>query len=227
LTETDRRLLDNGDIKYSHISDIEQMGLPVDYGEMMTLEEANRLIGNYLRIKSEIQDYVETFVEKQFGQRTMLGVHYRGTDKKSEAPPVNWEYAARTIANYLSANPQVEALFVASDEWNFVDWIKTEFKRVDVIFHNDAERSRDGKAIHVQPALGDNYVKGKEALINSLLLSKCDALIRTSSFLSAWSSIFNPCLPVIMLNRPFESKLWFPDAVIAKNSLRGYLPNQI
>ena len=227
LTETDRRLLDNGDAKYSYISDIEQMGLHADYGTQMTLEHANRLLGNNLRVKSEIQDYVGSFVEKHFGQRTILGVHYRGTDKKSEAEPVKFEYVARTISNYLDANPQVDALFVASDEREFIEWIRTKFNRVEVMFHNDTERSRDGKTIHVQAALGDNYIKGKEALVNCLFLSKCDVLIRTSSFLSAWSSIFNPCLPVIMLNIPYKDKLWFPDAVIVKNSLQGYLPSQI
>lgn len=225
LTETDKNLLGKGDIKYSYISDIEQMGLPADYGTRMTLEYASHLLGSNLKIKGEIQDCVDSFVEKYFGQRTVLGVHYRGTDKKSEAQPVNWDYAARTISNYLDANPKVDALFVASDEGDFIEWIRTKFKSIDVIFHNDTERSRDGKAIHVQVALGDNYIKGKEALVNSLLLSKCDTLIRTSSFLSAWSSIFNPCLPVIMLNRPFDDKLWFPDAVIVKNSLQGYLPS--
>lgn len=225
LSKMDRKLIDNGSITFSHISDIEQMGLPADHGSGMTLENANHLFWSYLTIKSEIMNYVESFVEEYFVNRTMLGIHYRGTDKKSEAEPVTWEYVARTISNYLDANPQVDSLFVASDEGDFIEWIKRRFKHIDVVSHNDTMRGTDGKAIHVQPALGDNYLKGKEALVNSLLLSKCDVLIRTSSFLSAWSSIFNPSLPVIMLNRPFDDKLWFPDALIVQKSLNEYLPS--
>ncbi|MDO9207170.1 MAG: nodulation protein NodZ [Sulfuricurvum sp.] len=227
LTTLDRGLIDNRSVKFSHISDFDQLGLPADYGSTMSLEYANQLLWNHLTIKSEIMNYVESFVDEHFGKRATLGIHYRGTDKKSEAKQVPWEYAAATISNYLDANPQVDSLFVASDEESFIEWIKREFKDIGVISHNDTERSMDGKAIHTQSVTGDNYMKGKEALINSMLLSKCDALIRTSSFLSAWSSIFNPCLPVIMLNRPFDDKLWFPDALLTQKSLDGYLPNQI
>lgn len=224
LTATDRNLIGNGSIKFSHISDIDQLGLPTDYGSMMSLEYANQLLWSYLTIRNEIKDYVEAFADKHFAKRTILGIHYRGTDKNSEAAPVSWEYAATTVSNYLNKKHHVEALFVASDEVGFIEWIKQVFNGVEVISHNDTERSMGRKAIHVQPTLGNNYMKGKEALVNSMLLSKCNSLIRTSSFLSAWYSIFNPHLPVIMLNRPFNDKLWFPDALLTGKSLNEYLP---
>lgn len=222
-----RDLIGNKPIKFSHISDIDQLGFPTDYGSTLSLEQANQLLWRHLTLKTEILDYVESFADEHFGKRTILGVHYRGTDKKSEAKPVSREYAAATIRNYLDANPHVEALFAASDEDGFIAWIKQEFKDMEVISHHDTERSRNGKAIHVRPALGDNYMKGKEALINSILLSKCNTLIRTASFLSAWSSIFNPGLPVIMLNRPYDEKLWFPDTLLAQQSMNSYLPNNL
>ena len=227
LDENDRKLVDNGSVKFSHVSDVDQLGLPTNFALRMTLEYANHLLWSYVSIKSELMDYVDSFAERQFSNRTVLGIHYRGTDKKSEAKPVTWEYVATTISNYTAANPDVDSLFVASDEADFIEWIKREFKHMNVLSHDDTLRSRNGIAIHVQPALGDNYIKGKEALVNSLLLAKCDALIRTSSFLSAWSSIFNPSLPVVMLNRPFDDKLWFPDALIAQKALNEYLPNKI
>lgn len=228
LTETDKNLINNGFITFSQVSDIDQLGLPLDQGSAMTLENANQLFWRYLTLKQDITDYVDAFVAEHFVKRSILGVHYRGTDKKSEAKPVPWEYVAATISNYLTANPQVDCLFIASDEENFIEWIKGIFNHIDILSHEDTLRSRDGKAVHTQPGLGDNYIKGKEALINSLLLSQCTALIRTSSFLSAWSSIFNPALPVIMLNRPYDDKLWFPDELIVQKSMNQYLPvNQI
>lgn len=227
LDENDRKLFENGSIKFSQVSDVDQLGLPTNLALKMTLEYANHLLWSYLSIKSELMNYVDSFAERQFSNRTVLGIHYRGTDKKSEAKPVTWEYVAATVSNYIAANPHVDSLFVASDEAEFIEWIGREFKHMDVLSHDDTLRSRNGIAIHVQPELGDNYTKGKEALVNALLLAKCDALIRTSSFLSAWSSIFNPSLPVIMLNRPFDDKLWFPDALIAQKSLNEYLPSKV
>jgi len=116
----------------------------------MTLEHANHLLWSYLSIKSELMNYVDSFAERQFNNRTVLGIHYRGTDKKSEAKPVTWEYVANTISNYIAANPQVDSLFVASDEAAFIEWIGREFKHIDVLSHDDTLRSRNGIAIHVQ-----------------------------------------------------------------------------
>lgn len=227
LTEADRSLIEGGAINFSQISDVDQLGLPTDYGSILTLENANQLLWSYLALKKEIEEYVESFADEHFRNRVTLGIHYRGTDKASEAPCVSREYVAETISKYLDANAQVDSLFVASDEAGFIRWIQQQFKQVEILTHNDTERSVDGRAIHVQVTLGDNYMKGKEALINSILLSKCSMLIRTSSFLSGWSSIFNPQLPIIMLNKPFDSKLWFPDAVLTKKSLDKYLPEKI
>jgi hypothetical protein len=226
LTETDRKKIKNGTIKISNISSIEQMGLPIDCGTHMSIGHASRLLEKNLRINGEIQDYVDSFVDKHFGNKTVLGIHYRGTDKQFEAKRVSKEFCAITISNYLASNSQIDALFVSSDEWDFIEWIESKFKQVEVISHDDKERSSNSNAVHTQPALGDNYAKGKEALVNCLLLSKCNALIRTASFLSAWSSIFNPHIPVIMLNKPNDDKLWFPDAEIIKTSMNEYLPDQ-
>ncbi|CAA9890148.1 conserved hypothetical protein [Candidatus Methylobacter favarea] len=227
LTEIDKKNVMNGLVKVSSISHISHIGLPSTNGRQMSLEYAHELLEKNIRIKDEIQEYVDSFVNTHFGQKTVLGIHYRGRDKQLEAKPVSWEFCAKAIHNYLDTNPQVEALFISSDEGNFIDWIEKEFKSLEVIYHDDKERGSEGNALHTQPDLGNNYTKGKEALINCLLLSRCNALIRTASLLSGWASIFNPSLPVTMLNRPYLNKLWFPDALILKKSRSEYLPSQI
>ena len=47
------------------------------------------------------------------------------------------------------------------------------------------------------------YLRGEEALIDCLLLSKGRILIRTSSNLSLWSTYFNPSLPVVELTKRY------------------------
>jgi hypothetical protein len=44
-------------------------------------------------------------------------------------------------------------------------------------------------------------------------------LMKTSSFLSGWSKLFNPELTVIMLNEPHKKYLWFPEREIVKQTL--------
>jgi hypothetical protein len=71
-----------------------------------------------------------------------------------------------------------------------------------------------------------NYKKGEGALIDCLLLSRCNTLIRTTSFLSAWASIFNPKLPIVLVNRPYPNKFWFPESALAPRSMDEYLPKR-
>ena len=226
LSESDRQYIEGGNIKVSNIVHIGHLGLPLYYRSQMSIESATRLFKKYVKLKSEVQDYIEAFVENHFSQKGVLGVHYRGTDKKSEAEPVSWSFCVKTIANFLDRNPQIDVLFVSRDEQPFIEFIEKQFKGIEICYHDDKERSRDGGAVHTRPTVGDNYMKGKEALVNCILLSRCNALIRTASFLSAWSSIFNPTLPVIMLNRPYADRLYFPDREVFKNSIKDYLPNQ-
>lgn len=206
-------------VKVSHASTIRHLGFRVDYGETMTLDRANRLFNDNLILKKEVKTYIDRFVEINFATKRVVGVHFRGTDKSLEAPPVSFDQVARTVSEYLHNHPRTSAIFVASDEEAFIDQMRRKFDGVEVIYHPDSLRSRDGSAIHAQVGLGDNYLKGREALVNCLLLSRCSAVIRTASFLSGWSSVFNPGLKVIMLNRPYENRTWFPDAVILKSAM--------
>jgi hypothetical protein len=51
-------------------------------------------------------------------------------------------------------------------------------------------------------------------------------LIRTTSFLSAWASIFNPGLKVILLNKPYPNKFWFPESEIFGRRDTEYFPER-
>jgi hypothetical protein len=55
---------------------------------------------------------------------------------------------------------------------------------------------------------------GREALVSSLLLSNCGYLVKMPSYLSAWSKIFNPDLPVTLAAPPRPDAFWFPDSQI-------------
>ena len=191
----------------------------------LTLADANCIYNEYISIDPTILVSVNNFVIKNFCDKNMLGVHFRGTDKSIEAPRVDWEYLVRTIDNYLKDRPDIEGLFVASDEVGFTEYITERFPELKVISHDDHVRSDGEVAIHSLNSGGDNYLKGVDALVNSLLLSRCSALIRSSSFLSAWASVFNPGIPVILLNKPHKNGLWFPETEIIKLSQDQYLPS--
>jgi hypothetical protein len=100
----------------------------------------------------------------------------------------------------LIIDENLKAVFVASDEQQFHDYVAGSVKAVPVFAYNDHFRLQPGDELRYQPGYelpphrisGGEYEKGEDALINALLVSRCSTLIRTTSFLSAFVSIFNP-----------------------------------
>ncbi len=74
---------------------------------------------------------------------------------------------------------------------------------------------------------GGGYENGEEALVNALLLSKCSTLIRTTSMLSADASLFDPDFKVILVNRPYDNRLVYPENEILRKPDTEYLPEGI
>lgn len=219
----------NSDYRPKYITRIRSCGtlnLPDWCNSELTVETAARLFRASFSICPDIATAVDEYATANFSDRKILGIHFRGTDKTIEAPRVNWDYCLKTARNYLDEHTDTSAIFVSSDEANFIQHIKKKFRDIDIICHADSYRSSGGLPVHKNNAGDDNYLKGKDALVNSLLLSRCSTVIRSSSFLSAWSSIFNPALRVILMNKPHDHSLWFPEVEIMKKSLDKYLPVQ-
>jgi hypothetical protein len=82
------------------------------------------------------------------------------------------------------------------------------------IITTNALRSLNNIPIHEK--INTNITQAKEAMVDSLLLSKCDFVIKTSSALSDWVKIWNPSIEVYNLNKFKET--WFPQAIIPVKS---------
>ena len=192
------------------------------YAPSMSIEWAHRLITTYYRVKPDIETYVTEFATREFGEGGAIGLHFRGTDKGLEAKPVDWPSCFRAVTRLAADQPHLKKVFLSSDDSQFIEWFTREATGTfSIIAHPDEERSRNAQAIHTNPA-GSGHRKGFEALVNCLLLSRCTTLIRTASFLSGWSSIFNPRLPITLLNEPYAHVRWFPDRELIHRSDNRY-----
>ena len=200
------------------IDSITELDLGKNYDDILDIELATYLINKYLVVEEDIINEVECFCHQYFANSKVLGVHFRGTDKIEESPVVPYDRVKRNINHYLKLFPETDSIFIASDDIIFIENMqKTPIGR-PIIFRNDSFRSRDGKAIH-GAAHTDKYEINRDAIINCLILSRCNALLKTASTLSAWSKLFNPQLPVVMLNEPYYEHLWFPEKVLIGRNL--------
>lgn len=164
----------------------------------LTRERAFELIKKYIRPRAYIKEEVEAFIDSRFQKTYTIGIHYRGTDKITEKEALFISYSNVLEALLLHINENQIAkfkIFIATDEQPFLDYMKARFPRQ--VIYQEATRSENDQAIHIGNT--NPYQIGKEAVIDALLLSRCDFLIRTWSNLSLCSTFFNPKMPVHVL----------------------------
>jgi len=203
-------------VRFTTISSITELDLGKDYDTTLSIELASHLIEKYLGVKEDVMNEVETFCVQHFANKRVLGVHYRGTDKAEESPMVSYDTVRRNIEHYLEFHAQTDSLFISSDDLNFIKNMESASVGLPIIYRNDSLRSRDGNSIH-KSADTNKYEVNRDAIVNCLLLSRCDALLKTASILSGWSKLFNPKLPVVVLNQPYEQ--WFPERDLIRGNL--------
>lgn len=183
------------------------------HGEQLPRARAFQLIDRYIRPRPHIREKVDAFVRMHFAGFHVLGIHYRGTDKWVEARRVPYAEICAAVRDALGAQDGGRyRLFVASDEQGFVDHMEREFPgKVSSWCTLRAPEANPEDSDPIDFAMGDNFRKGEDAVIDCLLLSRCDALIRTLSSLGLCAGFFNPAIPVRLLNQyhvPVSNTAW-------------------
>ena len=202
--------------EFTKIRTIRELGMDKDYDKVLNLGLAVRLIDKYLDINEDVAAEVRMFCSEHFKEKKVLGVHYRGTDKYKEAPPVSYDVVYRNIEHYLNLYPETDCVFIATDEVGFLDNINGRHMSRRVVYRNDSYRAQDGDPIHYSKCVS-RYAINRDALVNCLILSKCDTVIKTASILSGWSKLFNPQLSLVILNKPHHP--YFPERDLIKEVL--------
>lgn len=160
---------------------------------------AYELIQKYIKVKPYISEAVDEFVNNQFQSDFIIGVHYRGTDKitSGEAGFVAYNKVLQAIQEEIATRQLTNfKIFIATDEKEFLKVMEAQFP--DQIVYQEAIRSTTpGQPVHIGSSTP--YQMGKEAVLDALLLSRCDCLIRTSSNLSLCSTYFNQSMSVTIL----------------------------
>lgn len=205
-----------------NLTDLPNYSLNSASWNVLSIEEANALFNDNLEILPAIREEAEDFIATNLGS-DYISIHYRGTDKIREAERVTYEQAIERTMNVLEAvGTKDTKLFVATDEKDFIAYISEHINIDRVVWREDIYRSSDGNPLHAGPnkmrSGSDKYRLGKDALIDTYILSKSRFLVRTCSFLSGWASVFNSELPILMLNKPHANSTWFPDRMLISKS---------
>lgn len=127
----------------------------------------------------------------------MLGVHLRGTDKVVRRKVAPARYYAFVDA-FLAAHPRA-LVFVATDDATYLSEMVRRYGDA-VVFRQPGYRSAN---VIRDAALGARD-KGADALLDALLLSRCDFLLKTTSALSEFAIWLNLTLHERHIDLQFE-----------------------
>jgi hypothetical protein len=106
---------------------------------------------------------------------------------------------------YFEQNPDCK-IFIASDTNEAIAEFYKNFPKDRLVVHNCVRMNRyqDNIPIHLSSAAGPE--RGEEAMVEALLLSKCDYFICSDSNMSAFPLYYNPKLDFIVISPSYTTK---------------------
>jgi hypothetical protein len=179
------------------------------------------LIQERLRPRANLVAQCDRWFQSTAAGNCVIGLHYRGTDKRAEAPRLRYE-AAITSTNLLVAELAKRtalpiAVFVATDEAAFLSSARQNIQGARVLAHDHFARVEGTDALHTAGS-NDGPRLAREAMLDALLLSRCHVLAKTASALSGWSALLNEKIPVLFLSQPHAETAFYPDCMLAPDS---------
>jgi hypothetical protein len=172
--------------------------------------EAKDIIDRFIRPRAYILEKVNDFVAKHLAGSYVIGVHARGTDATSEQELRPFRQGSLSLPRYtaeisrlLELHPEAK-IFAASDEQSSLDYLVEAFgQRVtfcESTRHKDGEAAGKGPTGWIMPAYiaRDRQTaakNGEEAVIEYLLLSRCDYLVHNGSSLARTVLLNAPRIP--------------------------------
>lgn len=153
--------------------------------------ELTKLLQTEIKIKKTLYKTFERLCKK-FSNKKILGVHFRGTSYKSTAghPFPATEKQMYFIINSIMKKNKVDHIFLVTEELRYLDYLKKKFPN-KITYLNTCYRSNKNDAFKIYPRKLHRYKLGREAVIEALLLSKCDYLIHLSSNITSAAIAFN------------------------------------
>ena len=172
---------------------------PANVAEWM--EEKRNLgryyIQKYVKPKISITNKVQRFYENSMKESKVCGLHIRGTDFAYAHPTPIEKYIEAIKKLEASQNSKFDKYFIATDQQQFLDEFKQIFGANKIISYV-ALRSSSASPVF-QDSRIDGFKKGEDVLIDILLLSKCNFIIKGAASVGEYALWFNPNLKCVDL----------------------------
>ncbi|NBV06145.1 MAG: hypothetical protein EBS06_02780 [Proteobacteria bacterium] len=143
---------------------------------------------DFVKNNIHLQENVEKELEKysHFFDKRILGVHFRGKELNvaqlhgyGPTPEQMLRYTDEILEKY-----KIERIFISTEEKDYFDLFIKRYG--DKVFYSDALRTSKVNSYNlINYRTNHRYLLGMEALVDSILLSKCNGLLRGNSCMSS------------------------------------------
>lgn len=143
-----------------------------------------RIASKYFFINKNYINYANNFVKKNFKKKT-LGIHYRGTSYKTSANhpfPATKKQIIKFCENLIKKYNYSKIFLCTEDKYIFEELTK-KFKD-KICYLKDSYRSYKDDAFKIYPRKNHRFKLGKEILVESLILSKCNGFLHAQTNVS-------------------------------------------
>jgi hypothetical protein len=151
-----------------------------------------KFVAKYIKIKPRILEKVDLLGLQYFDGCFVFGVHIRGTDLfyAEATKPDDYFIEIEKLASVH--NLDYYKVFIATDQVQFVELFRKRFG--DRLVCYDSIRSSNQIAPFKHTGVSQ-YRKGEDVLIDILLLSKCNHVLKCAASVGEYALWFNPEVP--------------------------------
>jgi hypothetical protein len=184
---------------------------PAEWWEAQREKARQFLRDGTIRFKPAILEQVRLFVEKNFSEET-LGLQLRGSDKfdfgagPNLSRKVEPEEYFPHIDRYLAEHPKCTRIFAATDQRQWLKTLEQAYPGRIISFSEWSLSDSDENRFHDDSA---KAARGVEVIVDLLLLSRCDYVLKCHAAVGEMAVTLNPDLGFLDLNyvdQPFAAK---------------------
>lgn len=164
-----------------------------------------------VRFRSSLLNQAERFASAKFPEHT-LGLQLRGSDKfdfgvgpNLSRKVVPEEYFP-VIDRYLADHPDCEGIFVATDQRQWLKVLEEAYPGKIISYSEKSLSDSDANRFHDAE---EKAARGAEVLMDLLLLSRCDYIVKCHAAVGEMAVTLNPDVDFVDLNyahQPMEAR---------------------
>ena len=174
-------------------------------GEECGVRSLGHVVKKYVKVKETVTAKVDEFTARHFDGKFVIGVQYRGTDKRGIRDMGRYQTFSDVVRSVvLSIPPEYGdryVIFVATDEEGALRYFLKKFGADRVVYVAESTRMPDSAKDSLGGAHKSTrfapYLKGFAAIVDVLLLSKAHHIIRNRSSVSSVAMLFSTHSPVV------------------------------